>query len=386
MSESAVEQAGGQAAQGAAVALRILIMAAQAIREHQRQEALRKQPNALPVPAPGTERYAQIVAVNLRDDRLTGSLVGAPQWREFADALKGLEATGVDVGRFLRDAAPLIRRIDADVRASRPHPGVQVAPQPPMNPYVQARTAVPSGPRPRDGRGLATRTAAMVRGAGDKVRDLGRRGTNTKLTGDEAARVKALASRGIDPQQNAALVVRAREALADEQLLGHLVFDRAWPATAAQMMQLQAQGHDPRVALAQVPARIDQAAAAGIGLGAGEAARGLMSDQAATPVPSTPAASQTRAQGPKVEVEQGATATVGVAAESARVSAAAAQTTGKVVPVTFQEPASASARTAAATAQSTTAGAAPTPTAPTHQAAPTTAAHVAPTPGQQRLR
>ncbi|MFP8906178.1 hypothetical protein [Streptomyces atacamensis] len=367
----AMDQAAGQAGQTAAIALQVLVMAAQALREQQEREAARTAavptPEATPeaqtapeaerqpAPDPDRDRYAQMVKDSVQPPAVAESMVTAPQWPQLADELRRLEGAGVDVGQFLRDAAPVISRIDADMRAGAPAPGVTAseAATHPRNPWAPP----PGEARPeREGPSFGERIAQWVKKAVEAVKEGWRKFAGRGQSSALDDRSRDLARQGISPQENTRLVVAAREALADESVLGRLVTSREWPSIAGQMRTLQEAGHNPREALAGVPTRIRQAAAAGITLSPAEAARGLLTEQAKTPAPVGPAAAPT---------------TPPAAAPSPSPAAAPAtstRTTGTAAPAAAPTPVP--ARAAAATAQSTTATPGVTPP-PGVKAAPT---------------
>lgn len=356
----AMEHAAGQAGQTAAVALQVLVMAAKALREHQEREAARtaKAPAQQPAADPVHERYAQMVRATVQPPAVAEAMLSAQGWPQLADELRKLEGAGVNVGQFLRDAAPVIARIDADMRAGSPTPGVtaSAAAATPRNPWAPP----PGGTRSqRGGPDPGERIAAWAKKVAEAVKDGWRKltGRGRSALGDRSS---DLARHGISAQENTRLVVTAREALADEHVLGQLVTSREWPSIAGQMAAVQKAGHTPGEALAGIPARIQQAAAAGISLSPAEAARGLLNEQATAPAPvrATSAPSPTPAAAP---------------------SATPVTSTRSTTPAPTAAPAAAPARAAAATAQSTTAtpGAAPArgvqaaPTTPTTSTAPT---------------
>ncbi|MEU0737118.1 hypothetical protein [Streptomyces lavendulocolor] len=300
-----MEAATGRAVETAAVALQVLVMAAKALREHQQQQAAaqsttapapapeqQNQPAPAPAPAPAPssvdpdhERYAHLIRGTVQPPAVAEAMVNSPQWPQLADELKKLEGAGVNVAQFLTDAAPVIGRMDVDLRAGSPNPGVtaSAAATQPRDPW-----APPPGqePRKRDEPGMIKKFVEQVKQVTKKLW--------AKVTGKNkpapADRAKDLAKLGISSQENARLVIVARESLANESLLGQMVASRKWPGIAGQIKALQEAGHNPREALAGVPTRIQQAAAAGITLTPSEAARGLLTDMAKTPTP-TPAPS-----------------------------------------------------------------------------------------------
>ncbi|MFK0160697.1 hypothetical protein ACIQVK_52780 [Streptomyces sp. NPDC090493] len=370
---TAMERAAGHTGQTAAIALQVLVMAAQALREHQEREAARAA--AAPAPAdqpdtsgpsdpaqepardPDRDRYAQMVRDTVEPPAVAEAMVTAPQWPQVADELKRLESAGVDVGQFLADATPVIARIDADMRAGSLTPGVTATATTSRNPF--AAPADDTSPE-RDGPGMVERFVEWVKKVVEAVKEWWQkvtgRGEDSSLDGRE----KDLAKHGVSPQENTRAVVMAREAMADEHVLGQLVTSREWPGIAAQMKALQEAGHDPREALAGVPLRMKQAADAGISLTPAEAARGLLNEQAKTPAPA-----------------RATTAPAPANSASATTKATPATTSS---PTTSTAPAAAPPRAAAANAQSTTAtpGASP---APGPQASTTT-----PTPAPTQAR
>ncbi|MGW2255132.1 hypothetical protein ACWCXH_33845 [Kitasatospora sp. NPDC001660] len=293
----AMDNAAAQAGQSASIALQALVLLARA--------AANRSANAGTKTAdPELARYAQAVREQIRPEALAEAVLNSPQWPQLAAELRTLERSGVDVRQFLKDAAPLVARIDADVRAAAPHPGVSVPPHamqprdpwaPPPNDRDRDRG---SDKRPGLGRRAVERTTSPIREAWNRWRE--RR--SPSALGDRAGE---LAAQGISPQVNARLVITAREAIADERVLGSLVTSRQWPAIAGQMNRLQGTGRNPREALAGVPARIQQAAAAGIRINAAEAAQGLLTEQAKTPPTPTENMRQTnadrRAESPAVQ-------------------------------------------------------------------------------------
>lgn len=295
-----MDNAAAQAGQSASIALQALVLLARA--------AANRSANAPAKAAdPELARYAQAIRETIRPEALAEAVLNSPQWPQLAAELRTLERAGVDVREFLKDAAPLVARIDADVRAAAPHPGVNVPPHAmqPRDPWAPP----PGEQRPqREGPGLPSRVAESVRRGADRVRESVQRWRNG---GDPAGPAEAMGREldraGITPQQNARLTIAAREAISDEALLGKLVTSRQWPAVAAEMTRLQQAGRDPREALAGVPERIQQAARAGITLGAAEAAQGLLTEQAKTPAAPTEGAQQThadrRAESPAVQAE-----------------------------------------------------------------------------------
>ncbi|MER7049927.1 hypothetical protein [Streptomyces jumonjinensis] len=356
-----MEQAAGQAVHTAAVALQVLVMAAQSLREHQQRETAARQSAApqQPVPPmrktppnPDHERYAHIVRGAVHPPAVAEAMVTAPQWPQLADELKKLEAAGIDVKRFVTDAAPVIARMDADLRAGSPSPGVtasQAATTPP-NPF-----APPPGEEKarKEGPGFIEKAMKWIKEAVTKLIE--------KITG-KAKKAKAadpnreLAAHGISPQENVLHVVTARAALSDEKALHQIVTSREWPGIAAQMKALQQAGHSPGEALAGVPARIRQAAAAGITLTPAEAAHGLLTDMAKITPPTPPQAAPATGSAPSI---------------------ATAPTTATTTPSTPDRAAAASARSTTATPGATPApgptadrGAPTTQPGPTHQHGP----------------
>lgn len=281
-----MEQATGQAVQTAAVALQVLVLAAQALHDASRRETTQPtepRPTPTPQPAhdrkpadPDHERYAHLVRGTVRPPAVAEAMVNAPQWTQLANELKRLETAGVNVGQFLTDAAPVIARMDADLRAGAPAPGVTTSPTANLrNPW-----APPPGQErsQRDGPSVIERIKQAV---ANVVKRITGQDKPTAL----GERRHELARLGIGAQENSRLVVVAREALADEGVLHQMVMSREWPGIASQMTTLQQAGHDPREALAGVPTRMQQAAAAGITLSPSEAARGLLTEQAKNPAP-----------------------------------------------------------------------------------------------------
>ncbi|WP_329235802.1 hypothetical protein [Streptomyces canus] len=372
MSDSmAMERAASHTGQTAAMALQVLVMAAQALREHQEREAARAA--AAPAPAaepdtsgasepardPDRDRYAQMVRDTVEPPAVAEAMVTAPQWPQVADELRRLENAGVDVGQFLADATPVIARIDADMRAGSPTPGVTASATAttPRNPFA---APAEDASAEREGPGMVERLVEWVKKVVEAVKEWFKKVTGRGEDSSLEGREKDLVKHGVSPQENTRAVVMAREAMADEHVLGQLVTSREWPGIAAQMKTLQEAGHDPREALAGVPLRMKQAADAGISLTPAEAARGLLNEQAKAPVP----ARATTAPAP------------------ANSASAAPQATPATTPsaTTSAAPAAAPPRAAAANAQSTTAtpGASP---APGPQASTTT-----PTPAPTQAR
>lgn len=352
----AMEQAASQAGQTAAVALHVLVMAAQALREHQEREAAKATtttapaPTPTPAPDPQRDRFAKMVRDTVQPAAVAEAMVTAPQWPQLADELRKLEAAGVDVKSFLGQAAPVIAKIDTDLRAGSPAPGVTVPANAatPRNPWAPP----PGQDRPsREGPGLGERIAELVKKAAEAIKN-----AVQKLTGRNSG---GTAQPAVNTQANILAVVTAREALADEKVLGQLVNSREWPDIAEQMKGLQEAGHNAREALAGVPTRIEQAKAAGITLSAAEAAHGLLNEQAATPAP--PAAAS---QAPNTTASPSST-------PATEATPTAAPQTSSTTASSATSPAV--ARTAAANAQSTTAtpGATPAPSPAAAQTAPT---------------
>lgn len=360
-----MEQAAGQAVQTAAVALQVLILTARALNEASRRgtaPTAQPTPTAKPTPAPQQmpahrpadpdhERYEHIVRAVV-PPAVAEAMVTAPQWPELAGELKKLEGAGVNVGTFLTDAAPVIARMDTDLKAGGPTPGVIASPtanlrDPWAPPQSQERAQ-------REGPGMVKRIVDWVKQAVAKI--------VAKITGKEKPttalgdRSRELARLGISAQENSRLVVVARESLADESVLNQMVLSREWPGIAGQIKALQDAGRDPREALASIPTRLQQAAAAGANLSPAKAARGLLTEQAKSTAPART-----------------------TAPSSASTSSAPSTTTPKATTSAEATAAQAPDRAAAASAQSTTAtpGAAPAPgpqaarTAPTTQSTPT---------------
>lgn len=364
-----MEQAAGQAVQTAAVALQVLVLTAQVLSEHSRREVAQRAnapavpPQQQPAPAPlrqpadpDHERYAHIVRATVQPPGVAEAMVNAPQWPQLADELKKLERAGVNVHQFLSDAAPMISRMDADLRAGSTTPGVttSAAAATPRDPW-----APPPG-QERDEPGVIQRFTQWVKEA---VSKLWQKITGREETSALGERSRELARLGIGSQENSRLVVVARESLADEGMLNQMVTSRAWPGIASQIRALEEAGHNPREALAGVPARIQQAAAAGIKLTPAEAARGLLTDQAKTPVPArvpTPTAAPAAATTPPAPAAT--TASTPTTEPSPHVRA--------FMSPLEPERAGTPDRAAAAKAQSTTATPGATP-APGPQAAPT---------------
>ncbi|MGW3091654.1 hypothetical protein [Streptomyces sp. NPDC001108] len=250
------------------------------------------------------------------------AMVKAPQWTQLAGELKKLESAGVNVGQFLTDAAPVIARMDADMRAGATAPGVTASPA--VN--LRDPWAPPPG-RERvkgDEPGVIKRVVEWVKQVASKLVE--------KVTGQDkpatalGERSKELARLGIGAQENSRLVVVARESLADEDMLTQMVTSREWPGIASQVKTLQEAGHNPREALAGVPVRMQQAAAAGITLSPSEAARGLLADQAKTPAPAKSSATPTP-PAPVVAATTTTAPTTSPTPTPARASAASAQST-----------------------------------------------------------
>ncbi|WP_033286956.1 hypothetical protein [Streptomyces sp. NRRL F-525] len=346
---TAMEQAAGQTGQTAALALQFIVMAAKALREQQEREAARAaaapapEPEAKKAPEPerdpDRDRYAQLIRDRVEPPAVAEAMVTSPEWPQVADELRRLENSGVNVAQFIGDAAPLIARVDADLRTGSPTPGVTASATAttPPNPFA----APTDDARPeREGPSVAERVIEWMKKAIEAVKEAFKRLTGRGEKSGLASREKDLVKHGVSPQENARSVVTAREAMADEHVLGQLVTSREWPGIAAQMKVNQAAGHDPREALAGVPLRVKQAAAAGITLSPAEAARGLLTEQAKTPVP--------------------ARSTVPAPAPANTASAATPSTPAAS---SSTVPAVAPSRAAAATALSTTAtpGASPAP-------------------------
>ncbi|MFJ2110789.1 hypothetical protein ACIOEX_02480 [Streptomyces sp. NPDC087850] len=366
-----MEQTAGQAVQTAAVALQVLVLAARALSEASRREVPRPSgvaptPAPQPTPArqpvnPDHERYAHMVRGIVQPPAVAEAMVNSPQWTQLAGELKKLEGAGVNVGQFLTDAAPVIARMDADMKAGAAAPGVTATPA--------ANLRDPWAPPPGQERaksdepGMVKKFVEWVKQAvSNLVKKVTGQDSPTTALGE---RSKELARLGIGAQENSRLVVVARESLADEGMLNQMVTSREWPGIASQIKALGEAGHNPREALAGVPTRMQQAAAAGITLSPSEAARGLLTDQAKTPVPTKPAAAPTPAPAAPAPPAP-ATTTATAAPTTSRTTAPAAA------------PAASPARAAAASAQSTTAtpgvtpspGPAAAPAAPSAPAAP----------------
>ncbi|MGX9891165.1 hypothetical protein [Streptomyces sp. NPDC002276] len=406
---TAMEQAAGQAGQTAAMALQVLVMAAQALLEHQKREAARAAAAPPPAPEakdaprpeperdPDRDRYAQMVRDSVEPSAVAVAMVTSPQWPQVADELRRLERAGVNVATFIGDAAPLIARVDADMRTGSPTPGViaSATASTPPNPFA----APVSDTRPeREGPGVVERFIEWMKRAIEAVKEwfqkLTGRGEKSVLDGWE----KDLAKNGVSPQENARAVITAREAMADENVLGSLVASREWPGIAAQMKAAQAAGHDPREALAGVPLRMKQATDAGISLSPAEAARGLLNEQAkapalartpAAPAPAStaPAAAQSAPSAPARAVPAAAPKAprpVPKSAAEKAAGAAAQPPPRRIGEAPRVAPAVAPSRAAAATAQSTTAAPGSSP-APGPQAAPTRPAQ-GPTQGRGHTR
>lgn len=363
---TAMERAAGQAGQTAAIALQVIVMAAQALREHQEREAARAAaapppepeskdtstpaPESDPVRDPDRDRYAQMVRDSVEPPAVADAMVTSPQWPQVADELRRLERAGVNVATFISDAAPLIARVDADMRTGSPTPGVtasETATTPP-NPFA----APASEARPeREGPGVVERVIEWMKKAVEAVKEWFQKVTGRGEKAGLASREKDLATHGISPQENARSVVTAREAMADEHVLGQLVTSREWPGIAAQMKAAQAAGHDPREALAGVPLRIRQAAAAGISLSPAEAARGLLSEQAKTPTPArTPATPEPANSAPGATQSTASATARTVAAAAPSRAAAATAVSSTAVPGAVPAPGPQAAKTAPAQA------------------------------------
>ncbi|MEV0012706.1 hypothetical protein [Streptomyces sp. NPDC047973] len=353
-----MEQATGQTVQTAAVALQVLVLTARALSEASRREVPHPtgtQPvtDRQPAPArqptdPDRERFGHMVRGIVRPPAVAEAMVSAPQWPHLADELKKLESAGVNVGQFLTDAAPVIARMDADMRAGTAAPGVTAQPAANLrNPW-----APPPGQEraQRDEPSMIRRFVEWVKQA---VSDVVERATGRTQPTALGERSRELARLGIGAQENSRLVVAARESLADEHVLGQMVNSREWPGIASQIRALQEAGHNPREALAGVPTRMQQAAAAGITLTPSEAARGLLTDQAKTPAPAPSAAATPPPPAP------------GPPAPAARLTTVPASP--MATPATATAPVS--ARAVAAAARSTTADPNATP-APGPHAAP----------------
>ncbi|ONI48508.1 hypothetical protein [Streptomyces sp. IB2014 011-1] len=321
-----MEPAAGQTVQTAAVALQVLVLAAQALSEASRRTVPAPAPQPSPVREilnPDHDRYAHLVRGIVQPPAVAEAMVTAPQWATLGGELKKLEHAGVNVGQFLTDAAPLIARMDTDLRAGAAAPGVTVAPTADLrNPW-----APPPGQRraTSDAPGIVQRVVDRVTQA---VARLLRKDQPTTALGE---RSRELARLGIGAQENSRLVIVARESLATESLLGQMVISREWPGIASQIKKAQEAGHNPRQALAGVPQRMQQAAAAGITLSPSDAARGLLADQTrtaatATAAPAlmpTPAAPASPAKAAATSAENGTVP----ASSPARAAAAAARST-----------------------------------------------------------
>src|SRR5690606_11982431 len=95
------------------------------------------------------------------------AMVNAPQWPQLAGELKKLESAGVNVGQFLSDAAPVIARMDTDLKAGAPAPGVTASPA--------ANLRDPWAPPPgqeraqREGPGMVKKAVEWVKQAVAKI-------------------------------------------------------------------------------------------------------------------------------------------------------------------------------------------------------------------------
>ncbi|WP_031078058.1 hypothetical protein [Streptomyces sp. NRRL WC-3742] len=302
-----MEAASAQTGQTAAAALQILIMAAQAIREdHQRKQP----PASGPLPPVAQQspdqhqRYADMVRATVQPPAVAQAMVTSPQWPQLATELGRLEGAGVNVQQFLSSAAPVIARVDAEVRALA---------------TVQAAPA-----RGQD-KSLGERIGEIIRKAVDGIAE-----GWAKLTGKDRPTTAVPTRVGAE----VLAVMTARDAIADQRVVAELVNSERWPAIVEQMQGAHAAGHNPAAALAGVPQRIQQAAAAGITLSATEAAQGLLTEQAKAPAAAnfaTAAASASVSpQAPAVSTTAGAapaaTATASTPATPANNAAAAAAT------------------------------------------------------------
>ncbi|MFD5372096.1 hypothetical protein [Streptomyces sp. NPDC127103] len=295
-----MEQASGQAVQTAAVALQVLVLAARALSEAHRREDPKPAPQPVPArqPAePDHQRYAHMVRGIMQPPAVAEAIVNAPQWPQLAGELKKLEGAGVNVSQFLIDAAPLIARIDMDMRAGAPAPGVTASPAP----NLRDPWAPPPGQQ-RDGPGMLKKAGERLKQTVPKLFK-----KDTPAPPDEASR--ELARLGISAQENTRLVIAARESISDDAVVAQMVASREWPQIASQMKAHHEVGINPRQALAGVPMRLRQAAVAGIALSPSEAARGLLNEQAkitapqpargpGTAPPTAPTAGAARASAP----------------------------------------------------------------------------------------
>jgi cell pole-organizing protein PopZ len=320
-----IEQAVGQAGQSAAVALQVLVLLAQSVREHQRDQQAGNPPPPQRTLDPETHRYALAVREKLPPE-LAAAIVNGPGWNRLAGELQQLERVGVDVRRFLGDAAPLVARIDADLRASLPQPGLT----------VNAAALAPASPFELPRQAERPTLVQRVRKAVERLRERWQQWRERRNPSALGNRAQDLAREGIGPQQNARLVIAAREAIADERLLGQLVTSRQWPTVAGQMQRLQDSGRNPREALAGVAQRIRQAADAGIRLSAAEAASGLLTDQAKAAAPTTAPSATT---GPAPTRAATVPAPAVTPAPAAQTPAAAARSTPTSTPAASAAPA-----------------------------------------------
>ncbi|MER7952330.1 hypothetical protein ABTY59_33555 [Streptomyces sp. NPDC096079] len=374
-----MEQATGQAVQTAAVALQVLVLAAQALSEASRREV----PNPAgtqPAPAPQQtparqnvdpdhERYVHMVRDIVKPPAVAEAMVKAPQWPQLAGELKKLESAGVNVGRFLTDAAPVIARMDADMKAGAPAPGVTAS--------AATNLRDPWAPPPGQERAQGDEPSVIKRLV-EWVKQAFKRVTGQdKPPTALGERSRELVRLGIGAQENSRLVIVARESLADEGMLNQIVTSREWPGIASQIKALQGAGHDPREALAGVPTRLKQAAAAGITLSPSEAARGLLTEQAKTPAP----ARLTAVTQPPTSTPPSVSPPASKSVSSPPPAVEKSSTTKRPTPKrpTPRRPAATEARSTAAAAQSTTGtpgailppGPKAVPATPTAQTTPT---------------
>ncbi|MFD0409946.1 hypothetical protein [Kitasatospora sp. NPDC127116] len=317
-----MDAAASQAGQTAAAALQILLLAAQALREeHQRKQAQQPGP-AVPTPQPVQQapdqhqRYADMVRATVQPPAVAEAMVTSPQWPQLATELGKLEAAGINVQEFLSTAAPVIAKVDADLRAL---------------------SAAQAAPGQEQGPTLGERIGEIVRKAIDAITE-----GWAKLTGKDKAPTPTLPGVGAE----VLAVMTARDAVSDQRAVAEIVNSAEWPGIVQQMQAAQAAGHNPGEALAGVPTRIQQAAAAGITLSATEAAQGLLNEQMKAPAANSAVAS----------------AAVSSSASPAPAASAAAGV-APAATATASAPAAANKAAAAATATSTTAkpGATPAP-------------------------
>lgn len=301
------------------VALRVLVLITQAIRERDRKkpEEGKKSPAAKVA-----DPLAEAVRESLAERGIGDAVLASGQWPRIRADLTELSAAGVDVRQFLREATPFLERVDAERATATAGNANTAGQQVTRDPYAAPAEETP------------TREATERRTLGEWFAGLRRRTMDP-----EASRAARLDQHGISPQQHTQLVIMTCATLADESRATSLVMARGWPDVAARMVKAHEAGRDPRSALAAVPERIAQAKAAGIELTSVEAASGLLRDAERARSQPTKQAAPGRAEGTTRAAGQGraAGAAPGQAPPQSRSAAAAAKST-TVAPGTAPAP------------------------------------------------